>query len=215
MKHFPAGSPIELHTDSSPNGFKITIALQELGLPYTLHHVRIDEGAQRRPDFLRLNPHGRIPVLVDAAAGITLFESAAILLYLAQKTGRLLPQAPQERWQALQWLIFHAASVGPLIGQRVHFELFSETRNAEAVERFRRLTNEAFATLDQHLARQPYLAGEEYSIADIAQFGWTHIARIIDFDFSQHRQLSAWHERVAARPAVRRGVTLPAPATGA
>ncbi len=215
MKHFSADSPMELYTDSSPNGFKITIALEELGLPYTLHHVRIEEGEHRQPGFLRLNPHGRIPVLVDAAAGITLFESAAILLYLAQKTGRLLPQAPQARWQALQWLIFHAASVGPLIGQRVHFELFSDTRNAEAVERFRRLTNEAFATLDQHLARQPYLAGEEYSIADIAHFGWTHIARIIDFDFSHHRHLSAWHERVAARPAVRKGVTLPAPATGA
>lgn len=215
MKHFSAGSPIGLYTDSSPNGFKITIALEELGLPYTLHHVRIEEGAQRQPDFLRLNPHGRIPVLVDAEAGIALFESAAILLYLAQKTGRLLPQAPQARWQALQWLIFHAASVGPLMGQRVHFELFSNTRNSEAIERYRRLTNEAFATLDQHLASQPYLAGKEYSIADIAHFGWTHIARIIDFDFSHHRHLSAWHERVAARPAVRKGVTLPAPATGA
>ena len=215
MKHFSAGSPIGLYTDSSPNGFKITIALEELGLPYTLHHVRIEEGAQRQPDFLRLNPHGRIPVLVDAEAGITLFESAAILLYLAQKTGRLLPQAPQARWQALQWLIFHAASVGPLMGQRVHFELFSNTRNSEAIDRYRRLTNEAFATLDQHLASQPYLAGNEYSIADIAHFGWTHIARIIDFDFSHHRHLSAWHERVAARPAVRKGVTLPAPATGA
>lgn len=215
MKHFSAGSPIGLYTDSSPNGFKITIALEELGLPYTLHHVRIEEGAQRQPDFLRLNPHGRIPVLVDAEAGITLFESAAILLYLAQKTGRLLPQAPQARWQALQWLIFHAASVGPLMGQRVHFELFSNTRNSEAIDRYRRLTNEAFATLDQHLASQPYLAGKEYSIADIAHFGWTHIARIIDFDFSHHRHLSAWHERVAARPAVRKGVTLPAPATGA
>lgn len=215
MKHFSADSPMELYTDSSPNGFKITIALEELGLPYTLHHVRIEEGEHRQPGFLRLNPHGRIPVLVDAAAGITLFESAAILLYLAQKTGRLLPQAPQARWQALQWLIFHAASVGPLMGQRVHFELFSNTRNSEAIDRYRRLTNEAFATLDQHLASQPYLAGNEYSIADIAHFGWTHIARIIDFDFSHHRHLSAWHERVAARPAVRKGVTLPAPATGA
>jgi len=218
MKHFSAGSPIGLYTDSSPNGFKITIALEELGLPYTLHHVRIEEGAQRQPDFLRLNPHGRIPVLVDAEAGITLFESAAILLYLAEKTGKLLPDArtaPQARWQALQWLIFHAASVGPLMGQRVHFELFSNTRNSEAIERYRRLTNEAFATLDQHLASQPYLAGKEYSIADIAHFGWTHIARIVEFDFSHRRHLSAWHERVAARPAVRKGVTLPAPATGA
>ena len=218
MKHLSAGSLIRLYTDSSPNGFKITIALEELGLPYALHHVRIEEGEHRQPGFLRLNPHGRIPVLVDEAAGITLFESAAILLYLAEKTGQLLPDArtaPQARWQALQWLIFHAASVGPLIGQRVHFELFSETRNAEAIARYRRLTNEAFATLDQHLASRPYLAGEEYSIADIAHFGWTHIARIIDFDFSQHRHLSAWHERVAARPAACRGVTLPAPATGA
>jgi len=218
MTHMPVETAIALYTDSSPNGFKITIALEELALPYTLHHVRIEDGAQRRPDFLRLNPHGRIPVLVDAPAGITLFESAAILLYLAEKTGKLLPDAhssPKARWQALQWLVFHAASVGPLIGQRVHFELFSQTRNAEAIERFRRLTNEAFATLDQHLASQPYLAGEEYSIADIAHFGWTHIARVIDFDFSEHRHLSAWHERVAARPAVRKGVSLPAPATGA
>jgi len=218
MNHLSPGSAIRLYTDSSPNGFKISIALEELGLPYDLHHVHLDEGEHRQAEFLRLNPHGRIPVLVDETAGITLFESAAILLYLAEKTGKLLPDAqssPKARWQALQWLVFHAASVGPLIGQRVHFELFSQTRNAEAIERYRRLTNEAFATLDQHLASQPYLAGEEYSIADIAHFGWMHIARIIDFDFSEHRHLSAWHERVAARPAVRKGVTLPAPATGA
>lgn len=215
MNHLTAVPTIRLYTDSSPNGFKITIALEELGLPYALHHVRIDEGEHRQAEFLRLNPHGRIPVLVDEAEGITLFESAAILLYLAEKTGRLLPPAPRARWQALQWLVFHAASVGPLIGQRVHFELFSSTRNAEAIARFRRLTNEAFATLDQHLASHRFLAGQEFSIADIAHFGWTHIARIIDFDFSHHRHLSAWHERVAARPAVRRGVALPAPATGA
>lgn len=215
MNHLPAGSALQLYTDSSPNGFKITIALEELGLPYALHHVRIDDAEHRQPGFLRLNPHGRIPVLVDAAAGITLFESAAILLYLAEKTGQLLPRAPEARWQALQWLVFHAASVGPLIGQRVHFELFAASPNAEAIERYRRLTDEAFATLDQHLAGQRFLAGEEFSIADIAHFGWTHIARIIDFDFSHHRHLSAWHERVAARAAVRKGVTLPAPATGA
>ena len=215
IHHLPAESGLQLYTDSSPNGFKITIALEELGLPYTLHHVRIDAGEQRQRAFLRLNPHGRIPVLVDQAAGITLFESAAILLYLADKTGRLLPSTPRARWQALQWLVFHAASVGPLIGQRVHFELFDEGRNTEAIARYRRLTHEAFATLDQHLAHHHYLAGEAFSIADIAHFGWTHIARTIDFDFSQHRHLSAWHERVAARPAVRKGVMLPAPATGA
>lgn len=206
---------ITLYTDSSPNGFKITIALEELELPYALRHVRIDQGENTRPEFLRLNPHGRIPVLVDDSTGITLFESAAILLYLADMTGRLLPSAPHQRWEAIQWLMFHAASVGPIIGQRVHFELFAAEQNPPAIARYRCLMNEAFATLDSRLAVHPYLAGEEYSIADIAQFGWTHIVRIIHFDFSAHAHLSAWHERVAARPAVQRGIVLPAPATGA
>lgn len=181
---------IQLFTDSSPNGFKITIALEELNLPYTLRHVRIDEGENRQPDFLYLNPHGRIPVLVDDSNGITLFESAAILLYLADTTGRLLPSAPKMRWEAIQWLMFHAASVGPVIGQRVHFELFAADKNPEAIARYRRLTNEAFATMDSRLAAHPYLAGDEYSIADIAQFGWTHIARVIDFDFSAHKHIN-------------------------
>ncbi|PWC18868.1 glutathione S-transferase family protein [Brenneria corticis] len=207
---------IDLYADSSPNGFKATIALEELALPYRLHHVRIDAGEHLRPAFLALNPHGRIPVITDDETGITLFESAAILLYLAEKTGRLLPQEPAARWEAIKWLQFHAASVGPIIGQRVHFELFAEEKNPAAIDRYRRLTDDAFAVLDGHLADgRPYLAGDDYSIADIAHFGWTHIARIIDFDFSQHRRMSVWHERVAQRPAVRKGVTLPAPATGA
>ncbi len=206
---------IHLYSDSSPNGFKASIALEELGLPYRLHHVRIDAGEHRRAEFLALNPHGRIPVLVDEDTGVTLFESAAILLYLAEKTGRLLPQDLPGRWEAIKWLQFHASSVGPIIGQRVHFEVFAEPPLPVAIERFRRLTDDAFAVLDQRLAGQPWLAGSSYSIADIAQFGWSHIARIIDFDFSRHRHLSAWHERVAARPAVQKGVTLPAVATGA
>ncbi|KGD90254.1 glutathione S-transferase [Achromobacter sp. RTa] len=206
---------IDLYTDSSPNGFKATIALEELALPYRLHHVRIGAGEHRRPDFLALNPHGRIPVITDDETGITLFESAAILLYLAEKTGRLLPAPAAARWEAIKWLQFHASSVGPIIGQRVHFERFAGTRIPAAVERYQRLTEDVFGVLDQRLADHAYLAGDDYSIADIAHFGWTHIARIIDFDFSRHRHLSAWHERVAARPAVRKGVTLPAPATDA
>ena len=206
---------IHLYSDSSPNGFKASIALEELGLPYRLHHVRIDAGEHRRAEFLALNPHGRIPVLVDEDTGVTLFESAAILLYLAEKTGQLLPQDLPGRWEAIKWLQFHASSVGPIIGQRVHFEVFAEQPLPVAIERFQRLTDDAFAVLDQRLAGRPWLAGSSYSIADIAQFGWSHIARIIDFDFSRHRHLSAWHERVAARPAVQKGVTLPAVATGA
>ena len=206
--------PLILYSDSSPNGFKITIALEELGLPYTLKHVQIDHGEHRLPEFLALNPHGRIPVLVDPERDITLFESASILLYLADKSARLLPDSPRERWAAITWLQFHAASMGPILGQRVHFERFAEQPCPEAIARYRRLSEEVFSTLDQRLTDRPWLAGSSYSIADIATFGWTHIARIIDFDFSHYRHLSAWHERVSQRPAVQRGIRLPAPATG-
>jgi len=203
-----------LYTDSSPNGFKITIALEELGLPYVLRHVRIEQGEHRRPDFLKLNPHGRIPVLVDEDTGVTLFESAAILLYLAEKTGRLLPSDLTMRWSAIKWLMFHTSSTGPILGQRVHYELFENPPNHAVIERYRRLTEDAFATLDNQLKDNDWLAGSQYSIADIATFGWMHIARIIDFDFSRFTRLSAWHDRVSQRPAVQRGISLPQPATG-
>ncbi|MFQ6572717.1 glutathione S-transferase family protein [Pseudomonas sp. UM16] len=202
-----------LYTDSSPNGFKITIALEELGLPYVLKHVRIEQGEHRQPDFLKLNPHGRIPVLVDEDTGVTLFESAAILLYLAEKTGRLLPDNLVMRWSAITWLMFHASSMGPLLGQRVQYEIFDTSHN-DVTERFRRLSEEAFTTLDNHLKDNFWLAGPEYSIADIATFGWMHIAHIINFDFSRFSRLSAWHDRVSQRPAVQRGISLPQPATG-
>lgn len=205
---------LHLYTDSSPNGFKITIALEELGVPYALHHVRIEQGEHRHPDFLALNPHGRIPVLHDADTGITLFESAAILLYLADKTGRLLPADPAARWEAITWLMFHSASMGPLLGQRVHAECFAADRHEASVQRYRRLSEDIFAVLDARLAEREWLAGDVFSIADIATFGWMHIARIVEFDFSRHAHLSAWHLRASRRPAVQRGIALPQPATG-
>lgn len=206
---------IDLYTDSSPNGFKVTIALEEMGLPYRLHHVRIEAGEHRLPAFLALNPHGRIPVIVDDETGITLFESAAILLYLAEKSGQLLAKPLAARWETLKWLQFHASSVGPLLGQRVHFERFAPQPLPDAIARYQQLTHDAFAVLDQQLSKHPYLAGDDYSIADIAHFGWMHIAQIIALDFSAHRHLQAWYERIAQRPAVRKGITLPAPATDA
>lgn len=205
---------LTLYTDSSPNGFKITIALEELGLPYTLRHVQIEQGDHRRAEFLKLNPHGRIPVLVDTQTGITLFESAAILMYLAEKTGRLLPGNTAMRWSAITWLMFHASSMGPLLGQRVHYELFESPSNEAVIARLRRLTEDTFATLDTQLKYNDWLAGAEYSIADIATFGWMHIVRLVDFDFSHYSRLSEWYERVNQRPAVQRGISLPQPATG-
>ncbi len=203
-----------LYTDSSPNGFKITIALEELGLPYRLVHVNIDLGEHRHQDFLSLNPAGRIPVLVDRKAGIVLFESAAILLYLAQHSGQLLEQAAQPRWAAITWLMYHSASMGPLLGQSVHFECFEPIPNPAAQKRYRALTEDAFALLDQQLATRPWLAGESYSIADIASFAWLHIVEIVGFDFSSYHHLNRWYRQIEQRPAVQRGIRLPAPATG-
>lgn len=205
---------MHLYTDSSPNGFKISIALEELNLPYQLHHVRIEAGENRLPEFLKLNPHGRIPVLVDDDNGITLFESAAILIYLADKAQRLISNDAVQRWQTIQWLIFHASSMGPILGQRVHFEIFEHPPQSKAIQRYRQLTESTFATLDQQLQQYPWVAGVEYSIADIAIFAWLHIAKIIHFDFSQFPYLYSWFLRIAERPAVQRGISLPHPATG-
>jgi len=205
---------IDLYTDASPNGFKISIALEELGLAYRTHHVKIENGENRSSEFLNLNPHGRIPVIVDSNAGVTLFESAAILLYLAETAQRLLPENPVNRWKAIQWLQFHASSVGPILGQRVHFEIFAPNPLPTAIERYQALTETAFATLDNHLSRNEWFAGDEYSIADIAHFGWTHIAVICGFDFSEFSSLSAWHQQVAQRDAVKRGILIPTPAIG-
>jgi len=206
---------MHLYTDSSPNGFKISIALEELNIPYQLHHVRIEAGENQLPEFLKLNPHGRIPVLVDNDNGITLFESAAILLYLADKTHQLIPNDVVQRWETIQWLTFHSSSMGPILGQRVHFEIFEKPPQPKAIQRYRQLTETTFATLDQQLQQHDWIAGNEYSIADIASFAWLHIAKIIHFEFSQFHHLNAWFQRVAERPAVQRGVSLPYPATGA
>jgi len=205
---------LHLYTDSSPNGFKASIALEELGLPYQVSHVRIDQGEHRSPGFLALNPHGRIPVLVDHARGQVLFESAAILLYLAEHGQGLLPRAPTARWDAITWLMFHAGSVGPILGQRVHFEHFAGERYLPAVQRYQRLCEDAFSVLDARLADHAYLAGAEYSIADIAHFAWLHIAELIDIDFRRHRNLWRWYQQVGDRPAVQRGIRIPEPATG-
>ena len=206
---------IDPYTDSSPNGFKAGIALEALGLPYKVHHLRIDAGERRRPDYLRIQPQGRIPAIRDqGAGGRIVFESGAIPLYLAERTGRLLPADPEGLWDAVVWLFVHASSTGPILGQCVHLETFAERPIPEAIDRYRRLTEDAFAELDRRLADRPFLAGGEYSIADTATFSWTHIRAVSGVGFGHHRSLAACHERVAARPAVQRSVVVPAKATG-
>lgn len=205
---------LQLYTDSSPNGFKISIALEELQIPYEVHHVQIEKGEHKLPEYLKLNPYGRIPALVDDEAGITLFESAAILLYLAEKTQRLLPMEPKQRWEAITWLMFHSSTMGPTLGQRVNFEIFAKEKIPSVIQRYQTLSEDILATLDNRLTERSFLSGEEYSIADIATFGWMHIWEICDFSFSHHKNLSRWYEQVKKREAVQRGIQIPEPATG-
>lgn len=206
---------LHLYTDASPNGFKATIALEELGLPYELHHVRLSAGENQTAEFLALNPHGRIPVLADDESGVVLFESAAILLYLADKSGQLIPAEPASRWSVIVWLAFASSTIGPAFGSRVQFELFEAEKLHAPIQRFRKLTRDAVDVLDRRLATSKFIAGPDFSVADIAIFGWLHIAQIVGFDFSAFAHLARWHKTVAARPAVQRGILLPEPATGA
>ncbi|HSK00882.1 MAG TPA: glutathione S-transferase N-terminal domain-containing protein, partial [Kofleriaceae bacterium] len=159
---------IDLYTAGTPNGHKISIALEELALPYTVHAINLGAREQKRPEFLALNPNGRIPVIVDRDAGdLVVFESGAILIYLAEKTGRLLPVEPKERSLVMQWLMFQMGSIGPMMGQaNVFFRYFPEKLPA-AIQRYQNESRRLFEVLDGRLANVEYLAGA-YSIADIA-----------------------------------------------
>ena len=206
---------IELYTTASPNGFKITIMLEELQIPYNLHHIKISNGDNKTEDFLKLSPHGRIPVIKDTETGIVIFESAAILQYLAEKTGKLLSNKLAIRMQTLQWLMFNSATLAPLLGQRVNFELFEDNKIDAAIQRYQKLTVEAFSTMNKHLSENSYFAGEHYSIADIVAFGWLHICEVIDFKFNHFTHLWRWYQQLAKRKAVTKGITLPNKAIGA
>ena len=200
-----------LYAHGSPNPHKISIALEELGLPYRTQVVDIWGGAQFAPDFLALNPNAKVPVLVDHEAGRTVWESNAILLHLAEKTGRLMPADAAERAEALQLLFFQSASVGPMWGQRAHFSLFAPEKPAYAVERYRKEGERVEGVLDRLLEGREHFLRSGYSIADIAVFGWAWCAHHQGFEFRQAANLRAWFERTAARPAVRKGVVTPLP----
>lgn len=206
---------LDLYTAATPNGWKVTIALEELALPYTVHAVDLSAGEQHTPRFRALNPNGRIPVIVDRAAGdLTVFESGAILVYLAEKTGRLMPRDPRGRYAVLQWLMFQMGGIGPMQGQAVVFERYFEEDVPAARERYRHETRRLYEVLDGQLAKTEYLAGE-YSIADIANWAWvkTHRWARIPVDGLDH--LQRWIDLLAARPACQRGLEVPPPAGSA
>jgi GST-like protein len=205
---------IDLYTFATPNGQKVSIALEELGLPYRPHTVHIGKGEQHSAEFLRVNPNGKIPAIVDAQGPggepITVFESGAILLYLAEKTGKLLPADPRGRWEAIQWLMFQMGGVGPMFGQLNHFIRFAPEKVPYAVERYTKETKRLLGVLDGRLAERPNLAGDMLSVADLATFPWVRvISRYSPELLEGANAVQGWMERLEARPAFQRGLKVP------
>ena len=196
---------IELFTAATPNGHKVSIALEELALPYDMRVVDFAKGEQREPWFLQINPNGRIPAIVDHGAGdFAVFESGAILIYLAEKTGRLMPTDMKGRSRVIQWLMFQMGGVGPMMGQaNIFFRYFPE-KIQPAIDRYHAEVKRLFTVLDGHLARNEFLAGE-YSIADIAAWPWILPYKRQGQALEDFPHLNRWFRAVGARPAVQRG----------
>ncbi|MDP3254002.1 MAG: glutathione S-transferase N-terminal domain-containing protein [Hydrogenophaga sp.] len=200
---------IDLYTAATPNGHKVSIALEELGLPYTLKVIDLTAGEQRTPAFLALNPNGRIPAIVDREADdFAVFESGACLIYLAEKTGRLMPTDAKGRSRVLQWLMFQMGGIGPMMGQaNVFFRYFPEKIPA-AIDRYQGECKRLFRVLDGHLQQHEYLAGD-YSIADIANWAWVRTHRWSGVEIDDLPHLKRWRDSIRQRAAVLRGIEQP------
>jgi len=203
---------IDLYTWSTPNGRKVSIMLEELALPYNVHAIDIGKGDQFEPGFVAISPNSKIPAIVDSdgpdGRPFPLFESGAILLYLADKTGRLLPAGKSQRFEAIQWLMFQMGGVGPMFGQTHHFLRAAPEPVPYAIERYTRETRRLYGVLDRHLASRDWL-GSEYSVADIATFPWTARHEWHKVDLAEFANVKRWYDRIAARPAVQRGMQIP------
>jgi len=200
---------IDLYTSPTPNGYKVTITLEELGLPYTLHAIDLASGAQKEPWFRAINPNGRIPAIVDRGNDdFAVFESGAIMLYLAEQEGRLIPADRKGRSLVVQWLMFQMGGLGPMMGQANVFTRYFPEVIQPAIDRYLRESRRLLEVLDGHLAAHEYLAGD-YSIADIANFAWARIHEWPGVDISGLDHLQRWMDAIAARPAVQRGLQVP------
>ena len=200
-------SPIELYYWPTPNGWKITIMLEELGLPYEVIYINIGRGEQFDPAFLKVSPNNRIPALVDRANGMTLMESGAILLYLAEKYRRFL-DVGEGRWRVIEWLMWQMGGIGPFLGQVHHFVKFNPGRAPYAEERFSKEARRLYGVLERRLEGRDYVAGE-YSIADMAIWPWISRFEWQRIDLAEFPRVRDWYVRIAERPAVRRGYHVP------
>ena len=207
---------IDVYSWPTPNGHKVHIMLEECGLrlgrDWRVHPINIGTGDQFAPDFLQISPNNKIPALVDPhgpdGKPISLFESGAILLYLASKTGKLLPKSDRAKFEVLQWLMFQMGGVGPMLGQAHHFRIYAPETIDYAVNRYTNEAKRLYSVMDKRLQSSPFIGGKQYSVADIAIFPWLRSWQNQGIDWADYPALKAWFDRISARPAVQRGVAV-------
>jgi len=206
----PQQAPIDVYSWPTPNGHKVHIMLEECGLPYRAHPINIGKGDQFKPDFLKISPNNKIPAITDPEGPdgrpISIFESGAILLYLAGKTGLFLPADVRGRYEVLQWLMFQMGSVGPMLGQAHHFRAYAPEKIAYAIDRYTNEARRIYGVIDKQLSNHAHIAGDAYSIADIAIFPWLRSWERQGIVLEEYPNLKQWFDGIAARPAVQRGV---------
>ncbi len=200
---------IEVYTWPTPNGHKVHVMLEECGLPYRAIPVNIGSGDQFKPEFLAISPNNKIPAIIDPdgpdGKPISLFESGAILLYLAAKTGRFMPESVRAKYEVLQWLMFQMGGVGPMLGQAHHFRIYAPEKLPYAVDRYTNEAKRLYSVMNKRLGHSRYIGGPDYSIADIAVFPWLRSWKNQGIDWNDHPHLKGWFDEIAARPAVQRG----------
>jgi GSH-dependent disulfide-bond oxidoreductase len=203
---------IDLYSMATPNGHKVHIMLEECGLPYRVHNIDIGEGDQFKPEFLAISPNNKIPAIVDSngpdGKPMSLFESGAILVYLASKVDKFLGHTDRKKFTVLQWLMFQMGGLGPMLGQAHHFRIYAPEKIDYAYNRYTNEAKRLYGVMDKQLSTHAYLAGDEYTIADIASFPWTRSWKNQGIDWSDYPHAKRWHDAISERPAVQRGVEI-------
>jgi GST-like protein len=205
---------IDFYTWTTPNGRKVSIMLEECGLAYTVHPVNITMSQQFEPSFLKISPNNKIPAIMDRETGTTVFESGAILIYLADKTGRFLAKSGDARWKAIEWLMWQMGGLGPMAGQLGHFAVFAKEKIPYAIDRYANEVARLMTVLEKRLVEAEYLGGEEYSIADMAAYPWVaamlpQLTKSFKGLVKDHSHIDKWLKHVGDRPAVQRGMNVP------
>lgn len=203
---------IDVYSSATPNGHKVHIMLEECGLPYRIHHIDIGAGDQFSPKFLAISPNNKIPAIVDSngpdGKPMSLFESGAILIYLASKVGKFLGSTEREKFTTLQWLMFQMGGVGPMLGQAHHFRIYAPEKIDYAINRYTNEAKRLYGVIDKRLADSSYLAGDSYTIADIATFPWLRSWKNQGIELAEFPNVQRWFNEISEREAVRKGVTI-------